>query len=86
MDFYYINDKYKYIVKITYFSQKMTDKSINISEEVYNKIKNLKRKEESVSDFLNRIINSNNFKSYKEIEEISQDWEKIEKFLYNDRF
>ncbi|NVM35507.1 MAG: hypothetical protein HWN81_07915 [Candidatus Lokiarchaeota archaeon] len=63
----------------------MTDKSIDISKEVYNKIKDLKRKEESVSDFLHRILNKNNLDSKKELEEISQDWEKIEKYLYEDR-
>ena len=63
----------------------MTDKSIDISEELYNKIKNLKRKEESVSDFLHRILNNNNLDSNRELEEISEDWEKIEKYLYDDR-
>ncbi len=63
----------------------MTDKSIDISEEVYNKIKDLKRKEESVSDFLHRILNKNYLDSQKELEEISKDWEKIEKYLYEDR-
>jgi predicted CopG family antitoxin len=63
----------------------MTDKSIDISEEVYNKIKNLKHKEESVSDFLHRILNKNNLDSNRELEDISEDWEKIEKYLYEDR-
>ena len=63
----------------------MTDKSIDISEEVYNKIKNLKRKEESVSDFLHRILNNNKMDFNRELEDISEDWEKIEKYLYDDR-
>jgi len=63
----------------------MTDKSIDISEEVYKKIKYLKRKEESISDFLNRILSEKNLDSNNELEEISKDWEKIEKFLYEDR-
>ena len=63
----------------------MTNKSIDISKEVYNKIKNLKHKEESISDFILRIINKNNLKSNEEFEEISEDWEKIEKYLYEDR-
>ena len=63
----------------------MTNKSIDISKEVYNKINNLKHKEESISDFILRIINKNNLKSNEEFEEISEDWEKIEKYLYEDR-
>lgn len=63
----------------------MTHKSIDISEEIYNKIKDLKLKDESVSDFLHRILDINNSKSNKELENISEDWEKIEKYLYEDR-
>ena len=63
----------------------MTNKSIDISEEVYNKIKNLKHKKESISDFILRIINKKNLKSNEEFKDISEDWEKIEKYLYEDR-
>lgn len=62
----------------------MTNKSIDISEEVYNKIKDLKHKEEAISDFILRILNTNNLKSNEEFEELSEDWEKIEKYLYED--
>lgn len=63
----------------------MTNKSIDISEEVYNKIKDLKHKEESISDFILRVLNKNDFESNEELENISEDWEKIEKYLYEDR-
>lgn len=63
----------------------MTDKSIDISEEVHNKIKDLKYKEESVSEFLHRILNTNDLDSSRELEKISEDWEMIEKYLYEDR-
>ena len=68
----------------------MTDKSIDISEELYKKIEDLKRKEESVSSFILRLIDEEEKKKSIEdfmgvFEKDSKEWEKIEKYLYADR-
>ena len=67
----------------------MTDKSIDISEELYYKIKKLKRKDESVSSFILRLIDNEKKKSIEDFmgvfEKDSKEWEEIEKILYEDR-
>jgi hypothetical protein len=52
---------------------------------MYNKIKDLKHIDETISDFLHMILNINDFKSNKEFKEPSEDWEEIEKYLYDDQ-
>ena len=68
----------------------MTHKTIDISEEVYKKLKKLKSKDESISNFILRFINekeiSNSIEEFAGIfEDNSEEWEEIEKILYEDR-
>lgn len=68
----------------------MTDKSINISEEVYKKLTELKHKDESISSFILRLLDKKkmsylNNESGVRTEEDSEEWEKIEKIIYEDR-
>ncbi len=63
----------------------MTQKTIDISEDVYKKITDLKQKEESISNFILRLINEKKNNLNEDIEGSSEDWEKIEKILYEDR-
>ncbi len=68
----------------------MTDKSIDISDEVYKKIKDLKREDESVSSFILRLIDQeekrNSLEDFKGVFETdSEEWEEIEKILYEDQ-
>ncbi|TFG20268.1 MAG: hypothetical protein EU529_15155 [Promethearchaeota archaeon] len=68
----------------------MTDKSIDISEEVYNKIKDLKHKDESLSNYILRLIDKEKGKNLIEeftglFEKDSEEWEEIEKYLYKSR-
>lgn len=68
----------------------MTDRTINLPEHVYDDIMELKDKNESISDFIARLIKKKQHK--KSItqfagifEDSSEEWEKIEKKLYDDR-
>lgn len=63
----------------------MTQKTIDISEDVYKKITDLKQKDESISNFILRLINEKKNNLNEDIEGSSEDWEKIEKILYEDR-
>ena len=63
----------------------MTQKTIDISEDVYKKITDLKQKDESISNFILRLINEKKNNLNEDLEGISEDWEKIEKILYEDR-
>ena len=63
----------------------MTQKTIDISEDVYKKITDLKQKDESISNFILRLINEKKNNLNEDLEGISEDWEKIEKILYKDR-
>lgn len=68
----------------------MTQKTIDISEEVYKKLEKLKSKDESISNFILRLINekeiSNSIEEFAGVfEEDSEEWEEIEKILYEDR-
>ena len=65
----------------------MTHKTIDISEDVYKKITDLKQKDESISNFILRLINEKKKKEIlnEDLEGNSEDWEKIEKILYEDR-
>ncbi len=63
----------------------MTQKTIDISEDVYKKITDLKQKDESISNFILRLINEKKNNLNEDLEGNSEDWEKIEKILYKDR-
>ena len=63
----------------------MTQKTIDISEDVYKKITDLKQKDESISNFILRLINEKKINLNEDLEGNSEDWEKIEKILYKDR-
>ncbi|MHA1376177.1 MAG: antitoxin VapB family protein [Promethearchaeota archaeon] len=64
----------------------MTYKTIEISEDIYKKITDLKQKEESISNFILRLINEKNINPNEDLESNLEDWEKIEKILlYEDR-
>ena len=63
----------------------MTQKTIDISEDVYKKITDLKQKDESISNFILRLINEKKYNLNEDLESSSEDWEKIEKILYEDR-
>ena len=63
----------------------MTQKTIDISEDVYKKITDLKQKNESISNFILRLINEKKNNLNEDLEGNSEDWEKIEKILYKDR-
>lgn len=63
----------------------MTHKTIDISEDVYKKITDLKQDEESISNFILRLINEKKINSNEDLESSIEDWEKIEKILYEDR-
>jgi predicted CopG family antitoxin len=63
----------------------MTHKTIDISEDVYKKITDLKQEEESISNFILRLINEKKINSNEDFESNIEDWEKIEKILYEDR-
>ena len=63
----------------------MTQKTIDISEDVYKKIKDLKQKDESISNFILRLINEKKINLNEDLEGSFEDWEKIEKILYEDR-
>jgi len=67
----------------------MAHKTIEISEEVYKKLTELKPKNESISNFILQLINEKKKNSNKEfdgtLKEDSEEWEKIEKILYEDR-
>ena len=63
----------------------MTHKIINISEDVYKKIIDLKQEEESISNFILRLINEKKINSNEDPESNIEDWEKIENILYEDR-
>ncbi len=68
----------------------MTNKSIDISKEVYKKLEELKLKDESFSKLIHRLINKNEISNSIEefagaFEEDSEEWEQIEKILYEDR-
>ena len=63
----------------------MTYKTIDISEDVYKKITELKQKEESISNFILRLINEKKINSNEDPESNIEDWEKIENILYEDR-
>ncbi len=68
----------------------MTHRTIDIPEHIYNQLLELKKKNESVSDFISRLIKKKkNKKSIKEFAGIfqnsSEEWEQIEKTLYDDR-
>ena len=56
-------------------------KTITIKDEVYKKLKNQKRKEESFSDLFERLMNQNSFSGIAILEKIrgSIDFEKGEK-------
>ncbi|MGV9198884.1 MAG: DUF7557 family protein [Promethearchaeia archaeon] len=57
----------------------MTDKSIDISEDLYNKLKHLKSKGESFSDFILRLIKEKNVDINDKIDIDTEEWEKIVK-------
>ena len=63
----------------------MTDKSIDISEDLYNKLKHLKSKEESISDFILRLIKEKDKYVYQGFNSAAKEWERIEKILYEER-
>jgi len=63
----------------------MTQKTIDVSEDVYKKITDLKQKDESISNFILRLINEKKYNLNEDLESSSEDWEKIEKILYEDR-
>lgn len=69
----------------------MTQK-IDISDKVYKKLLKLKKADESFSKLILRIINKREKEKINHIEEFagifeedSEEWEKIEKLLYEDR-
>jgi len=68
----------------------MTDKTIDISEDVYKKLMDLKSENESISNLILRLINED--KKSDSIEEFagifkedSDEWEEIERILYEER-
>ncbi len=68
----------------------MTHKTIDISENVYKKLEELKFKDESFSKLILRLIHKNEISNSIEefagaFEEDSEEWEQIEKILYEDR-
>jgi predicted CopG family antitoxin len=68
----------------------VTHKTVDISQEAYKKLTELKSKDESISSFILRLINekkkSNSIEEFAgAFEEDSEEWEKIEKILYEDR-
>jgi predicted CopG family antitoxin len=71
----------------------MTDRTINLPEHVYDDIMELKDKNESISDFIARLIKKKQLKKsitqfagiFEIFEDSSEEWEKIEKKLYDDR-
>lgn len=63
----------------------MTHKTIDISEEVYKKMTDLKQKDESISNFILRLINEKRINSNEDLKGNTEDWEKIERILYEDR-
>ena len=63
----------------------MTHKIIDISEEVYKKMTDFKQKDESISNFILRLINEKKINSNEDLEGNTEDWEKIERILYEDR-
>ena len=63
----------------------MTYKTIDISEEVYKKITDLIQKDESISSFILRLINEKPISSNENHDGNIEDWEEIERILYEDR-
>ena len=67
----------------------MTQKTISLSEEAYNKLKKSKKKNESFSKTILRILgkqdNSDIMSLAGAFNENSDEWEKIEKILYKNR-
>ena len=70
----------------------MTQKTISLPEEVYNKLKARKKTKESFPDLILRLLNEDTKEEEKSIEsffgafdEDSDEWEDIEKRLYNNR-
>ena len=69
----------------------MTHKSIEIPEEIYNRLLLLKQEDESLADFIIRLIeNPDKNASIEEyagiFKEDSEEWERIESLLYEQRF
>ncbi len=67
----------------------MNQKTISLSEEAYNKLKKSKKKNESFSKTILRILgkqdNSDIMSLAGAFNENSNEWEKIEKILYKNR-
>lgn len=68
----------------------MTHRTIDLSEQIYNELMKLKKKDETVSETISRLIKKEKpVKSIKKFAGIfqntSEEWETIEKSLYKDR-
>ena len=71
----------------------MTQKTISLPEEIYFKLKEKKKKNETFPDLISRLIDEDNVREKKHVimdlagafGEDSDEWEKIEKELYEDR-
>jgi len=68
----------------------MTHRTIDLPEHIYKELIKLKQKDESVSEVISRLIKKEKpIKSIKKFAGIfqnsSDEWESIEKTIYNDR-
>ena len=68
----------------------MTQKTISLPEEVYEKLKKEKRDDESFAQLIQRLLKKDTFDTDIEklagvFKEDSDEWEKIEEMLYEDR-
>ena len=68
----------------------MTHKSIDIPEEIYNKLLTLKQEDESLADFIQRLIEKPEVDASIEdfagiFKEDSEEWEHIESLIYEQR-
>jgi predicted CopG family antitoxin len=68
----------------------MTEKTISLPEDVYEKLKGKKRGNESFAQLILRLLKQEKNKTSIEqlagiFEEDSSEWEEIEKKIYNDR-
>lgn len=68
----------------------MTHRTIDLPEQIYKKLMKLKKKDETVSEVISRLIKKEKpIKSIKKFAGIfqnsSEEWESIERTLYKDR-
>ena len=68
----------------------MTHKSIDIPEEIYNKLLMLKEDDESLADFIKRLIEKPDKDTSIEdfagiLKEDTEEWEQIESLIYEQR-